>query len=110
MSACIVELCTSLNQKSNMSELQYCASCMSISEYCSQSDNGIWSPAADVQEQEVEMFKVAQTPLHTPVIPSLLDEHEVHRRSFPFLNLKVHMMAVVLCSAEVGGEDCGFTW
>ena len=55
--------------------------------YCSQSGSCILLPIADVQEQEVAMFELAQTPLHTPAIPSLWDK--VLQLNLSILELKV---------------------
>ena len=94
---------------------QCCASFMSILVYFSQSGSCIWSPMADVQEQETVIFELGQSPLPTPAIPSLWDE---------FLQLILFTLELEGCgtlllwqhrlwyfaAAEVGGNDCGFTW
>ena len=52
----------------------------------------VWSPVANVQDQEVAMFEVAQTPLRTLVIPSLWDK----------------VLQLILSSLELEGtcEEC----
>ena len=55
------------------------------------------------------MFEVAQTPLHTPAIPSLWDE--VLHLILSILELEgTREGCGTLLLAEVGGNDCGFMW
>ena len=51
----------------------------------------ISSPIADVQEQKVAMFELAQTLLHTPAISCLWDE----------------VLQLILCILEIEVESCG---
>ena len=51
---------------------------------------------------------MAQTPLHTPAILSLLDE--VLQLILSILELEGTQTLWYFAAAEVGGNDCGFTW